>query len=671
MGHPSRAVLIVEDESVVAHDLQQILADVGYDPFAIAATADEALARATKRRPDIVLLDIRIKGRLDGIQAAQLLQERFSVPIVYLTAHADDATLERAKQTRPYGYLLKPVKPAELRSAIEIALYRHDAEQGKGPDAVAAPAAASSKTRASPAPRAPAVRRQLEQILGNPDFDAASRSRDFLCYIVEEALAGRGEALTQGSIATTVFGRKDDFDALLDPIVRIQAGRLRRSLERYYLLAGKEDPIRIDLPKGTYVPTFRKQERVEVPVAAREEVALVRSEPAEPWPSITVSRFEVAAPDEGQAQVATLLEDTLTAELGRYHDVRLVVQGEAGTVPSPQGPKARFEIVGRVRPQDGGWLIGARLVDRTRGVQLWGDEYHTVSKPGRWSGDPDDVARVIAARIGAENGAIAQVLLAEYREGAGGEDRPYRAILDSYHFFFKRDLEDFAPAVAALQGLVARRPEVGLAWTQLARLYQVNYVFELSDMATPIDEAIAYAHQAVRLHPLNARTSCVLASALLAKGELQAGRDALDQALRFNPGSLVYLEIIGYLLALLGDWERGIALARRAMERNPHHLPHVSLSLWADHLRRDELEPAYQVALAYRDPAFFWRFLMQACSLGHLGRIDEARAQVSELLRARPSFPARGRFLIGCFIKPDDLRERVVEGLRKAGLTLI
>ena len=71
-----------------------------------------------------------------------------------------------------------------------------------------------------------------------------------------------------------MFGRKDDFDALLDPIVRIQAGRLRRSLERYYLLAGKEDPIRIDLPKGTYVPTFRKQERVEAPVAAREEVAL-------------------------------------------------------------------------------------------------------------------------------------------------------------------------------------------------------------------------------------------------------------------------------------------------------------------------------------------------------------------------------------------------------------
>ena len=118
----SAAVLVVEDESIVAHDLQQTLSGLGYDAFGIAASADEALARASERRPDIALVDVRIKGKTDGIKAAQALQERFGVPVVYLTAHADDATLERAKQTRPYGYLLKPVKPAELKSAIEKAL---------------------------------------------------------------------------------------------------------------------------------------------------------------------------------------------------------------------------------------------------------------------------------------------------------------------------------------------------------------------------------------------------------------------------------------------------------------------------------------------------------------------------------------------------------------------
>ena len=85
--------------------------------------------------------------------------------------------------------------------------------------------------------------------------------------MVEEALAGRGEELTQAAIATQVFGRKDDFDALLDPIVRIQAGRLRRSLERYYLLAGKADPVRIGLPKGSYLPAFVAVDEAEAAAA--------------------------------------------------------------------------------------------------------------------------------------------------------------------------------------------------------------------------------------------------------------------------------------------------------------------------------------------------------------------------------------------------------------------
>lgn len=96
----------------------------------------------------------------------------------------------------------------------------------------------------------------LEQILRSPDFDASGRLRDLLCFVGEEALAGRGEDLTQAVIATRVFGRKSDFDPLLDPIVRIQAGRLRRSLERYYQRAGKRDLVRIHLPRGSYLPAF-------------------------------------------------------------------------------------------------------------------------------------------------------------------------------------------------------------------------------------------------------------------------------------------------------------------------------------------------------------------------------------------------------------------------------
>jgi two-component system cell cycle sensor histidine kinase/response regulator CckA len=123
------AVLIVEDERIVAKDLQQTLNGLGYNAYAIASSAEDAIARASERCPDVVLMDIRIEGSLDGIQTAELLKRRFDVPVVFLTAHSDDATLERAKRVDPHGYLIKPLRTAELRSALEMSLYRHGMER--------------------------------------------------------------------------------------------------------------------------------------------------------------------------------------------------------------------------------------------------------------------------------------------------------------------------------------------------------------------------------------------------------------------------------------------------------------------------------------------------------------------------------------------------------------
>ena len=118
------SILVVEDEPIVAKDLQQTLREMHYDAFAIASSADDAIRCASERCPDLVLMDIRIKGAVDGIQTAEILRERFGVSVVYLTAHADEATIERASRTAPYGYLLKPIKSAELRGAIEVAMFR-------------------------------------------------------------------------------------------------------------------------------------------------------------------------------------------------------------------------------------------------------------------------------------------------------------------------------------------------------------------------------------------------------------------------------------------------------------------------------------------------------------------------------------------------------------------
>lgn len=122
-------VLIVEDEGIVALDIQQTLGELGYDAFAIAASAEHAFLEVTKRLPDVVLMDIRIRGALDGIATARRIRQFLDIPIIYVTAHADEATLERAKQTEPYGYLIKPVTADKLRSAIEIAVHRHRIDQ--------------------------------------------------------------------------------------------------------------------------------------------------------------------------------------------------------------------------------------------------------------------------------------------------------------------------------------------------------------------------------------------------------------------------------------------------------------------------------------------------------------------------------------------------------------
>src|SRR5277367_4325252 len=130
-SHPAPAILIVEDERIVAKDLQRSLSDMGYDAFAIADSAEEAVACATARCPDVALVDIRIKGQEDGIRTAEILKKKFQVIIIFLTAHADEAMIERAKRTEPHGYLVKPVKEAELRSMIEISLYKLQLERAR------------------------------------------------------------------------------------------------------------------------------------------------------------------------------------------------------------------------------------------------------------------------------------------------------------------------------------------------------------------------------------------------------------------------------------------------------------------------------------------------------------------------------------------------------------
>ncbi len=122
-------ILIVEDENIIALDLRARLSGLGYRVVGMVPSGEDALLQVEQQRPAIVLMDIVIKGKLDGVQTAQLIRERFHIPVIYLTAYSDETTLARARVTEPYGYILKPFEDRELHTAIEIALYKHAAEQ--------------------------------------------------------------------------------------------------------------------------------------------------------------------------------------------------------------------------------------------------------------------------------------------------------------------------------------------------------------------------------------------------------------------------------------------------------------------------------------------------------------------------------------------------------------
>ncbi len=123
------SVMLVEDEIIVAADVKNRLENMGYSVLGIFDTGEEAIEKAGELKPNLVLMDIVLKGEMDGIDAAQKIRELYDIPIIYLTAYSDEKTLERAKVTEPFGYVLKPFEDREIQSAIEMAIYKHQMEK--------------------------------------------------------------------------------------------------------------------------------------------------------------------------------------------------------------------------------------------------------------------------------------------------------------------------------------------------------------------------------------------------------------------------------------------------------------------------------------------------------------------------------------------------------------
>jgi CheY-like chemotaxis protein len=122
-------ILVVDDEAIITMQLEERLQALGYDVVGTAASDEEAIAKARTLKPDLVLMDIVMPGKFDGIEAARTIIGNQDIPVVFVTSYADDAIIQKAKQVKPYGYIVKPFNELEIKAAIEVALFRREADR--------------------------------------------------------------------------------------------------------------------------------------------------------------------------------------------------------------------------------------------------------------------------------------------------------------------------------------------------------------------------------------------------------------------------------------------------------------------------------------------------------------------------------------------------------------
>jgi adenylate cyclase len=283
-------------------------------------------------------------------------------------------------------------------------------------------------------PPAESIRQQLNRMLSSPEFKATDAQKSFLTFVVETALAGRSHEIKGFTVATRVFGRSEDFNQATDPIVSIQANKLRRALERYYLVAGQNDPVRIDIPKGTYVPLFRETRHLddELPFIERRKPETTRTST---WPTIVIQSFENLTGNGDLEYMGVGIATEIALEITRYQEIRVLRQTPGGRQRRASDVGARFVLCGSIKPDVNGLKVIVSLVDGLNGMNIWGDSYRTDLDPAELIAFEERIASTVVSKISCEDGIIAKTLSPESKRVPPAELTTHQAILRFLPFF--------------------------------------------------------------------------------------------------------------------------------------------------------------------------------------------------------------------------------------------
>jgi tetratricopeptide (TPR) repeat protein len=309
-----------------------------------------------------------------------------------------------------------------------------------------------------------------------------------------------------------------------------------------------------------------------------------------------------------------------------------------------------------------------QLTDTRSGRLIWSESCRSSIEAARLIAFQEDVARGVAVKVAGQHGWIAKSLDKRSNRHPPQHSDVYEAVLRYYEYDLVMTPVSFSRALAALKKAVIIDPECGPAWSMLARLFADIYAFDIAGFKDPLERAFEYGRKGVRLLPEDKRSRAMMAYVHLFRNDLQAGLAEAERALNLQPQTLFMLDGIGYLMTLMGAWERGPALIEKIIRLNPFYGNHVHYALWVNCLRQKNYAEAYHETLKLNRPALFWDHLARASIYGLLGNIEGGRTAAAELLNLKPDFTARGRILISRYIKFEDIVKRVVKGLKAVGL---
>lgn len=532
------------------------------------------------------------------------------------------------------------------------------------------------------------VRQHLAKLVASPLFAAAGKRIRFLTFLVERALAGDADSIKEYLIGVEVYDRPEGYDPRTDPIVRVEASRLRAKLLEYYETAGKDDPIRILLPKGRYVPVFedRRKTPIELPVS-------IPSKPARAWifaasilaimallgagwyssrPKAEANVFSIAvrplvglSPDAETAALASGISEELTTELAKIPGLRIT---ELAGAKRAQG----HVLEGTVRREGQRVRVAMKLIDMAEGYHLWAETYERDLTTS-FEAQPE-IARLVARTVGRLSGAKLRhtptdnpkafdLYLKAYRNFR--QVHPDEKFTNGRSALLPSIPEELRQSVRLFEEAVRLDPKFAEAWAGLADACWTSSDYDAAGgaqltaramdaaaKAIALNDAIEPAHavkgeilrmrdwdftgaerefrRAIELNPRRSSTQRQLAQLLIISQRFELAEVELNRALTFDPDSPVLISGLGWLHYRAGRYDAALEQIRRALALNNAH----AYSYWLRGLvfqrmkQYKEAEQAFRMSLQNADYD-----LRVTPALGNLYAASGRRAEALAILK--------------------------------------